>query len=213
MSWRSDVFLQLRSREWHRIGTLFEQVEKKIPLHYAMRRAMHPTRRLTELPTNSQARWLQFLNGLSDIKVETTGDPRHYKWGDEVRLRYRPGRECDKCHGPVIKASWSARSAVVCLACEARNARPVEPIPQPAPLPVSPPPIVEAPPAISESRAQRNWAKAIKSEFRLGLSVNEIVRQLQRWPPREIVNRYRHSLRSVRARSPPAATLVSANNP
>jgi hypothetical protein len=216
MSWQTAIFLKLRDREWHQLGALFEQVETQIPLHLAMRRAMNPARGRSELPTATEARWVMFRDMVSMTGVETSGDQSRFKWTDKVRLRYVADRVCEDCRGPVIKAGWTSGRGkygmrVICLACEAGADQPVL---QPLVTPTQqPPPVVEPAPApISLSHAQRNMAKAIRAEFRIGLSVNEIVRQLQRWTPREIINRYRHSLRTVQARGPPA-TIAAANNP
>lgn len=156
MSWQTLTYLRLRGtgpegaggRGWHRIGALFEAVEAEIPLHLAMRVAMQPGRGRTELPTNSEARWVKFLNGLSAIGVETSGERGAFKWQDEVRLRYVADRACPQCGGPVIKAGWQARHTVACLACDSPAPVPVEVPAVPAPpRPPAPEPLPWGSPA------------------------------------------------------------------
>jgi len=183
MGWQADIFAKLRDREWHLAGDLYQEVETRIPLHIAMRHAMRRTKRQgsEELPANSTARWELFIGTLAHIGVETDGRPRGRKWTDHVRLRYVRDRVCEHCGGPVIKASWQARSKVKCLACEAPPKPIPEPVPAPMPVPAPPPP--QAPPLQLQELYQRQKAfatflKMVRLPF---LSVSGILKRLGRW--------------------------------
>jgi hypothetical protein len=181
MSWQAQVFERLRDRDWHKIGDLFDEVQGEIPLHTAMRHAMHPNYRRVELPANSEARWRLFRSVLATIGVETDGNPRCRVWSDRVRLRYVADRTCDGCGGPVIKSGWSSRDSVVCLACESGPAPEIT-APVPAPIVIAiPRPEPEITPSVGwHYRATRALAEFIKITRLPGLSVSRIVREWER---------------------------------
>ena len=201
MSWQAELFQRLRDREWHRLGDLFEAFQHRIPLHFAMRHVMQPCYGRTELPANSEARWRCFLTNIANVGIESTGAGNRRKYTDMVRLKYVAGRRCGACGGPVIRASFSARERVACLACEARTRRPAPAVAQEPPS--HRPRQVTIPPSFAAQqperaaltivrtspgwqwRARRAFAEFVKKTRLPGLSVSRIVRELEKyhWNP------------------------------
>lgn len=144
MSWQSELFDQLRDREWHQVGELFEVYERAIPLHFATRRYVLANQ-TTKLPEMFDARWGMFRAVLSRIGVDRDHEGVALHWNTRIRLKYLAGRLCGECGGPMIKASWSGAGGC-CLACTAprqateRDDRlpPIVVIDNPTPPPPSP---------------------------------------------------------------------------
>jgi hypothetical protein len=183
MGWQSQVFARLRDRDWHRVGDLFDEVEGEIALHYAMRFVMHPGRGRSELPPASYARWRFFLSRMSLIGVDR--DAAEYKWDTRVRLRYVAGQVCGDCGSPVIKASWSAKQATACLACEQPTPAPKSTPEAPSvPIPEMPPPELLPLAAIPMRRVElfvrnrRELARYLKRMLG-AISINAMERELE----------------------------------
>jgi hypothetical protein len=126
-SWRQTLFESLRDRQWHRVGDLFDAVEKDIPVHFAMRRVMRGKPECTELPIIFEARRRAFETTLSSIGVEgetADGRSRGFDWNARIRLAYLSGRSCGGCGGPVIRTGWSSVRSVACPACAAPSPPP-----------------------------------------------------------------------------------------
>jgi hypothetical protein len=184
MSWQAKIFDRLRNRGWHQLGELFESVEADIPLHIAMRHAMQPHYGRVELPANSEARWRLFLATVANIGIESDGGKKRI-WTDRVRLRYVANRMCDLCNGPVIRATWQARSRVACLACQPPAPKISAPIaPQPVVVTTTPRPglgITTIRPSPGwQYRAKRAFAEFVKITRLPFLSVTAIVRAYDR---------------------------------
>jgi hypothetical protein len=152
-SWQSQVYDQLRDREWHQAGALFDEVRDKIPLHVAMRHAYSLYG--ADGVSGGKAQWLYFTQVLKRIDVERQTTKRTWVYQDKVRLKHVDGQVCPECGGPVIKASWSQRSLKHhhCLACHpivplAEPVPPPEPVPEPAQEPAPEP--VPKPVLVSE---------------------------------------------------------------
>ena len=119
MSWQAEVYMWLRQapgERWMYLGELFERVRVKIPLHYAMRNAVRLSHKPDVLPGDGDhAQWQYFKSMLHRMNVEHAGGPsKRWQCGDRVRLRWIDGRACERCGGPVVWATWSGRTDVVC---------------------------------------------------------------------------------------------------
>jgi hypothetical protein len=159
MSWQSDVYDLLRTREWCCVGVLFELVESQIPVHFAMRHAVRAHR---EDASVDAARWMLFTFWVTQMRVERKPATKTWRWNDEVRLRYVLGQQCPECCGPVLRAGYSANcKRVVCLACST-----IPPVPVPVPMPVRVP-VQHAPiPSVVARRGGARFRKRDRDHFR-----------------------------------------------
>jgi hypothetical protein len=190
MSWQQDLFEQLRNREWHAVGDLFELFERAIPLHYAMRHYVL-VQKPDDVPSNFEARWRYFRFVVARIGVER--DTSQLRWNTQVRLKYLTGRACGECGGPVVRATWSG-AGIQCLACTA------PPVPAPEVVAPIPAPVLQVIPHIETSggsipldlyetahrfsawqyQSRRAFAEFIQ-RTRLRLSITRILKEWERW--------------------------------
>lgn len=134
MSWQEHAYTRLcqaPDEGWLALGELFEQMQPEIPLHFAMRYAVRLTRN-GKMPSGIHAQWLYFKGMLNRMHIERKGSGKRWTYADQVRVRPVRERACTHCEGPVVWATWSGRTDVRCLACEAAETTPLAPKREPS---------------------------------------------------------------------------------